>query len=186
MMKLAKALSLAQAEMPAIGKDSVNPHFRSKFASLAAIVTAMRPVLAKHGLSVIQWPICEGAMIGLNTALMHESGEMVEGRFWIPVAEKDLGNPQSFGKLMTYLRRYSLCAILGIVADDDDDAESLVRPQASLDETYTATPQQKIKLAEIFKAMGVLDGEAMKACSEEAVKAKVKMSELKTFVAESR
>ena len=54
---LATALAKAQAEMPVAVFDATNPFLKSKYASLGAVIHASRPILAKHGLSLVQFPI---------------------------------------------------------------------------------------------------------------------------------
>lgn len=119
---LAAALAAAQGEMEPAPKDSVNPHFKSRYADLASCVRVAGPVLAKHGLAVVQAPLVDTAtgMVGLVTRLLHKSGEWIESDYWCK--PRDL-SPQSVGASITYLRRYAYCAMTGLVSDDDD-AES--------------------------------------------------------------
>lgn len=117
--KLAEALAKAQAEMKAAPLNRVNPHFKSKYADLPAVIDAVRPALTKHGLSVTQVTrIADGGMV-LVTTLHHASGESLSGEYPLPV-----GKPQEMGSAMTYARRYSLAAMCCIAADDDDDANA--------------------------------------------------------------
>lgn len=111
--ELAKALALAQAEITGAMKDSVNPHFKSSYADLAAIWEAVRVPLTKHGLSVPQ------AVVGdeLHTLLLHSSGQWIESMYPIRPVKTD---PQSFAAAVTYARRYSLAAITGCPSIDDD------------------------------------------------------------------
>lgn len=114
---LADALCKFQSGMGAIAKDSDNPFFKSRYASLAAIIEDTREGLAKNGLSYAQFP----AEDGLTTVLMHNSGEWMAARFAMkPVDSK----PQSVGSALTYARRYALCAILGLQVEDDDGNEA--------------------------------------------------------------
>lgn len=120
--KLAPALVKAQAALPAVHKDSTNPHFKSKFASLDAIVDAALPVLHANGIALLQGggPSDDGG-IEVVTRLQHSSGEWVQSSFRLPLGKSD---PQGAGSAITYGKRYGLAAMLGIVADEDDDAES--------------------------------------------------------------
>lgn len=117
--KLVGALAKAQGEMGAAKKDSENPFFKSRYADLAAIREACREPLAKHGLAVVQTfiPPQNGMPMVLVTTLAHESGEWIESR-WPVVPVKD--DPQGLGSASTYARRYSLQAIVGVPAEDDD------------------------------------------------------------------
>lgn len=120
--KLAAALVRAQAKLKNPAFDSTNPHFRSKFASLAAVRAAVVPVLAEHGIAVVQNLVTNEAGVGCETILMHESGESLRlGPLYLPAAKHD---PQGFGSCATYCRRYSLMAVAGVVGDEDDDANA--------------------------------------------------------------
>ena len=118
------ALCKAQAEMETAELSSENPFFKTRYADLAAIVKASRPALTKHGLSIIQQIITgdDGNTL-LHTMLCHTSGQWVESRVRIVPPKNDV---QSIGSYITYLRRYSIAAICGIVSSDDDDGEMAV------------------------------------------------------------
>lgn len=116
--KIATSLSKAQGSMRAAIKDTVNPHFRSRYADLAGVWDACREALSLNGLAVVQTPgeISERS-ITLTTLLCHESGEWMRSAFTIPVSKADA---QGVGSAVTYARRYALAAMVGIVQDDDD------------------------------------------------------------------
>lgn len=118
---IAAALVEVQSEMQKVSKDAKNPFFNSKYADLTSIIDSTRPVLTKHGISVLQLPIPDRDGIVLQTMLMHSSGEWIadEG-LHLPAAKND---PQGFGSAVTYARRYALATVLG-VAQEDDDANS--------------------------------------------------------------
>ena len=126
---ITKVLFDIQQSVPFIGKDSTNPHFKSKYASLEDIWSTLRPEFAKHGLFISQVPgdIIKGSLpedgnIELITQLIHlESGEYVVSRGLMPMGK---AGPQAAGSAITYARRYFLCPLLGIVAGEDDDAET--------------------------------------------------------------
>lgn len=117
------ALAKAQAEMQTAGLSSENPYFKTRYADLAAIVKASRPALTKNGLSIIQQIITsdEGHTY-LHTLLCHASGQWVESRVRIVPPKADV---QSLGSYITYLRRYSIAALCGIVTSDEDDDGNL-------------------------------------------------------------
>lgn len=126
--ELFTALAKAQAEMKAAGLNSENPYFKSKYADLEEIVTASRPALSKNGLSVIQQilPNDDGQNI-LHTILAHNSGEWIESRMRILPSKPDV---QSLASYITYIRRYSYAAIVGVVVGgEDDDGERDVATQ---------------------------------------------------------
>lgn len=121
---LAKALAAAQSELEDAKKDAYNPHFKTRFASLASVRAAITPTLSRHGLAVVQTNEPHGdAGVCVITTLLHESGEWIRGRLFLPVLKKD---PQGFGSALSYARRYALAEIVGI-ASDDDDAEVAAR-----------------------------------------------------------
>lgn len=119
---LAPALVAAQADLKSITKDKVNPHFKSKYVTLDAIIEAVRPVLAAHGLSVVQGGYgdldVQPGIFGVETTLVHTSGEWLSTFVEVPLAKKD---PQGAGSGITYGRRYGLSALLSLATDEDDD-----------------------------------------------------------------
>jgi hypothetical protein len=130
--KLAAALVAAQKDIKGVGKDSINPHFKNKYASLDSIIDMVRPALAKHGLAVIQGattPHTDEAGVvrcfTVETMLVHESGEWITNGAVLPVAKAD---PQGAGAALTYGRRYSLSALLSISTDEDDDGNHAAIP----------------------------------------------------------
>ena len=114
---LSAALVAAQATMSHAAKDSSNPHFKSKFASLVSVTNSVLPKLNEFGLSVVQLPSYADGIAYVETILMHESGEYVSGTAGAPVVKRD---PQGIGSATTYLRRYGLAALAGIAQEDDD------------------------------------------------------------------
>ena len=124
--ELAAALAKAQGAMQNAKFDKINPHFRSKYASLAAVIDAIRKPLADNGLSYTQTTeIREGGFV-LVTTLRHSSGQWVASEYPLPLAKgaKDDGiKPQELGSALSYARRYSLSALACISSEEDDDAE---------------------------------------------------------------
>lgn len=116
---LAAALTKFQSEIENPKNTADNPFFKSKYAPLNDVLNVVRPLLSKHGLSVIQSPGGDGQNISINTILIHESGEWIEFEPLVLKAEKM--TPQGAGSAVTYGRRYSLSAVLGISSEDDDD-----------------------------------------------------------------
>jgi hypothetical protein len=118
---LAAALAKAQGEMKNAVFDKVNPHFKNKYATLAAIRDAITPTLTKNGISVIQPTVMGEGVLVVTTRLMHSSGQWIESEY--PIIN-DTNKPQAMGSALTYARRYSLAAICGIASDEDDDANA--------------------------------------------------------------
>lgn len=121
---LAAALAKAQGMMSHASKDAQNPHFKSRYADLAAVWSAVREPLSVNGLSVVQTVAQGDGTVGVRSLLLHASGEWVCSVLEMPVAQK---TPQGYGSALTYARRYALAALVGI-AQDDDDAEAATRP----------------------------------------------------------
>lgn len=116
--ELATALSKAQGEiMPAI-KDSKNPFFKSNYADLSSVWNACRSALTKNGLAVVQMTDRKDGELILITTLTHASGQWM--RSFSPLLNEK-NNAQGLGSAITYMRRYALCAIVGVTCDDDDD-----------------------------------------------------------------
>lgn len=130
------ALSYAQSQIEPASKDAVNPHFRSKYATLAACKYAAQEALGKYGLAVIQSieTDIERQFVGVTTRIIHRSGQWMESQTWCK--PKSLG-PQDVGSCATYLRRYGYSAMVGLVSEDDDDGQSQhgskpVKPEQSV------------------------------------------------------
>jgi len=120
--QLAKALAAAQAEMKNPPLDGRNPHFNSRFATLAAVRDAVFPVLARHGLALFQSPGSTEIGPTVTNLLMHVSGQWVRSDpLTMPATKRDA---QGFGSALSYCRRYALMTIAGVVGDDDDDGEA--------------------------------------------------------------
>ena len=116
--RLSEALSKVQAVLEGAKLDSTNPFFKSKYSDLTSVWTACRKPLAENGLSVIQTCQSETAdMVIVETMLSHNSGEWVRGRLAMRPVKAD---PQGVGSCITYARRYSLAAIVGVAPEDDD------------------------------------------------------------------
>jgi len=118
---LAAALAKAQAEMKNATLNKTNPHFKSKFADLAAVREATMGALNSHGLSIAQYTALQDGHLVLVTRLMHDSGEMIEGQYPLPPSGTA---PQQMGSALTYAKRYCWSAMCGIAADEDDDANA--------------------------------------------------------------
>ena len=115
--KLAPALAKAQGAIENAKKDSVNPHFKSKYADLASVWDACRKPLTDNGLSVIQSLGNDDGRVSCDTMLLHVSGQWIRSGFSMTPQQN---TPQAFGSCATYLRRYSLQAVVGVAPDEDD------------------------------------------------------------------
>jgi hypothetical protein len=126
--KLATALSIVQGKLTHAKKDSANPFFKSKYADLESVWDACRDLLAANGLSIMQFPgeFIDGTM-SLTTIIAHSSGEFIEQQMSVPVTKPDA---QGAGSCLTYMRRYALAAVVGVV-QADDDANAAVQSKSS-------------------------------------------------------
>jgi hypothetical protein len=115
--EIAKALCKAQDEMGGAIKSSANPFFKSKYSGLPEVIKAIKQPFADNGLSYSQFPIYADGMAGVETILMHTSGEWIESELLMPVTKKDA---QGSGSAITYARRYALQSMAGIPSEDDD------------------------------------------------------------------
>jgi hypothetical protein len=126
MKNLIPALVKFQLDVPTIPKNSVNPFFsnatkKAMYADLATCIDKCTPVLNANGLVISQAQrVIEGRNL-LATTLWHTSGEMIESIIMLP----EISDPQKLTAAITYLRRAQYLAILGIVADEDDDGNSV-------------------------------------------------------------
>lgn len=142
-IEMVKALIKAKQEFGAIAKDKKNPHFKSEYASLDAVLAAVEPALHKHGLVLMQTieVIGDGGAV-LVTKLLHESGESFDSNYPLPAAT----DPQKFGAGITYARRYALCALLSVTADEDDDGNTAAAVATSRPGCITAKQVQLLQI----------------------------------------
>jgi len=123
---LAARLAAAQAELADPVKDGQNPHYASRYATLGAVLAAVRPVLARHGLAVVQDVRTETSgdrlVVSVTTRLLAEGESLDCGP--ASVSLPATAGPQAVGSAITYLRRYSLQAAVGVASADDDDDEA--------------------------------------------------------------
>jgi len=118
--ELATALAKAQGQMQHAIKDSINPHFKSKYADLASIIDAIRAPLSENGLSFVQPIRLDNGFTILDTILFHTSGQWLKSSMIINVDGANKNAIQALGSHITYSRRYSLSSLIGIAQDDDD------------------------------------------------------------------
>lgn len=150
LQQLAEALAKAQAELSPVPFDSNNPFYKSRYASLSAVIAEVRKVLPQHGLSIVQTPTSHMEFgifyVGVETMLIHDSGEWIKSTVSVPVVATELievftkrfnkdgdayyASPnilQEAGKIITYLRRYGIVSILMLSAEEDIDGNEPVQ-----------------------------------------------------------
>lgn len=127
--EIATALSKAQSKLENAVYNKTNPHFKSKYADLASVRDAIIPIMSSHDISIIQTTKRDDSGVVLVTTMLHKSGEYISSEYPVLCANQ---TPQAMGSALTYARRYSLAAIAGIAAEDDDDgniAQQQTKPQ---------------------------------------------------------
>ena len=159
--KLAKALAAFQAEIQDPAREGENPHFKSKYVTIDALLIAVRPVAAKHGLSIVQSTGGNGQDIGVTTMILHESGE------WLMTDSLTIrpsqNNPQGCMSAITYSRRYSLSAALGVAWDDDDDGNAASAPDPKTDAKPTTQPTKTNKEQYLRQVQAIAKERSMSA-----------------------
>ena len=119
---LAAALAKAQGSMVAARKGEPNPNFRNiRYADLAEVVATIKGPLSENGLAYTQGTILGDGILGVETMLMHASGEWISSAIWLGLANV---TPQVVGSATSYGRRYGLQAIVGQASDVDDDGNA--------------------------------------------------------------
>lgn len=124
--KLAPALFAAQSTMAGAVKGANNPFFKSKYANLEEVIRVVKDAFSENGLSFVQFPVSKEGYAGVETIIMHTSGEFISNEFLLKCAKSD---PQGMGSAITYARRYGLQAACGIPSEDDDGNEASKPPK---------------------------------------------------------
>lgn len=106
-----------QSQLRPVNKDSENPFFKSSYADLSSILQAVVPLLTENDLAIIQPMRVENGVTILVTKIIHSSGDFLQSEMILP----SHADPQKFGSLITYYKRYQLQAILGVSTKDEDD-----------------------------------------------------------------
>ena len=164
--ELAKALAAAQGELEPAEKNATaaigeKGKLSRKYADLTAMIDAVRKVLPTEGVAHVR------------TMLMHESGQWLASECRMPYDNTGSKNTvQSMGSAITYARRYSLSALVGVVADDDDDGEGAWRRDADREPPRRNAPEpapqpkpERVNLAALAKALSeVRDSAGFVAC----------------------
>lgn len=130
--EIATALNKAQNQMGGAVKDAENPFFKKNYADLSAVVKAIKEPFSENGLSYSQFPVFSDDKVGVETILMHASGEWLSSVLLLPMTKQD---PQAAGSAITYARRYALQAIAGIPSEDDDGNSATHQQSRQIDYT---------------------------------------------------
>lgn len=136
--QLDTALAKAQASIPEAELNCKNPYFNSVYADLTSVWRACRKSLTDNGISVTQWPVhSDDGRLHLITRLAC-AGEWMRCEFSTPVTKQD---PQAYGSATTYLKRFALCAAVGVVGEGDDDGNAAAtKPSQTPSQTTSPRP----------------------------------------------
>lgn len=141
--KLYPAILEASNAMGKLTKNAKNGHFGGKYANLGAVQEACIPAFHEAGIIVIQCPENTERGVVVRTRLIHAaSTQWLESELEAPLAKQDA---QSVGSAVTYLRRYSLQAIAGLAAEDDDGEGAMGRSQPLPERGRAKTSEPKPK-----------------------------------------
>jgi hypothetical protein len=152
--KLCTAMADAFTEIEAATKASNNPHFKSKYADLGAVIDAVKPALIKNKLFFTQHPQPNPDGVSVETFIHHASGESLSlGTLFVPANKRDA---QGFGSALTYARRYALMTAFGVPAEDDDghDAAKSVANDRNDRPSGLITDDQRHQLIALIQAAG--------------------------------
>ncbi len=144
---LSAALVKAQAEMSGAKKTASNPFFKSTYANLEEVIHAVKQPFADNGLCYVQFPITGEDRAGVETVIMHSSGEWISNEFTLKCSKND---PQGMGSAITYARRYGLQAAAGIPSEDDDGNAASAPPKKKAE---TSAPCRDVQQENILTLM---------------------------------
>lgn len=180
-----EALPHAQSEMQRIVKDSVNPHYKSTYADLAAVLEAVMPALNKHGLCLWHYIRHTPEHMFLVTVISHMGEAVTQITCEVPLilSKNDM---QGLKSAITYAKRIGVESLCGVAPEDDDGNAAAAAAPPKQDrppqppEKYTGTDQQRQVLRNIFRQEGVEDDERMIKIAERCQGKP--MTELREFV----
>jgi copper chaperone CopZ len=144
-----KARLAVQEKVASVAKGANNPYFDSKYADLESVIEALRPALIEADLTFTQHPVSDENGVGVATTLMHASGQWLRESFTMPLAKRD---PQAAGSAITYSRRYSLMAMFGLPAVDDDGESAMAR-------VHNAAAEQVAQIRDLASAAGLSEAQ---------------------------
>lgn len=153
MKEIAAALVKAQKGFSPALKTATNPHFKSKYADLAACVEAVVDSLNNNGIYLLQQSHECNDGVTVETTFIHESGETLSaGKLHVPATKQDA---QGYGSALTYARRYSLMAACGMAPEDDDGnaaakkpvLKGVIKPTSGAGDSLTQEQVDKVKKA---------------------------------------
>ena len=156
-----------QAALESVGKSSLNPHFKNKYANLTDILSVVKPALNKNNFFLTQKILIKDSNEVLKTEITHKSGQILESEAPLNVADRN--NPQKYGSAITYMRRYSLTALLGI-EEEDDDGQKATQQKAPVDRPLN--PAEIATIQKMIDKVSEVDPDFSIAIMCEALKVK--------------
>jgi len=161
---ISAAYVAAFSEIEAATKSANNPHFKSKYADLPAVIDAIKPHLAKHNLGFMQCPRPSDGGVSIETILIHAGGDKLSmGVLFVPANKHDA---HGYGSALTYARRYALQTCFGLPTEDDDG-------NAAVATSTKVTPSQ---FAELQKLLDDTGTDAIALCKHYKVNALIDLS----------
>ena len=143
--KIATALVEAHKGFKPVSQSGTNPHLRSKYSTIADYLNAVQGALLANGICISQSVSKTEVGIAVTTKLIHTSGEWIESEACVLPVEKP--NAQAVGSAISYARRYSLAAFLGIAANTEDDDGTAASKTAQ----QKASPSEAARAAKLAK-----------------------------------
>lgn len=142
--ELFAAMAKAFATIEGATKDANNPHFKTKYADLGAVVNAIKPALVANGLWFAQVNHEQSGGVCVETILCHSTGQQFSfGKLFVPAGKQDA---QGYGSALTYARRYSLLTAFGVCPEDDDGNAAVAAPKA---DPVPTPPVAKCSVADV-------------------------------------
>lgn len=154
---LIQAIADFQKAAPIILKSATNPFFKSKYADLPAVWHTIHDLMSSNGLAVVNMNVIIDGVEYLETRIYHTSGDYISSTSRLAPVKND---PQSVGSAITYMRRYALMSLLGLVADDDDDGNAA---------SGNNQKQQKQEKPKQEKTKAEIEAELIEKYGEEAI-----------------
>ena len=180
---IAAALASAQGEIKNPAKDktakisSQKGQYSYTYADFATSLDAIRPVLAKHKLAIVQAPFMRESFVMLHTRIVHESGEWLGNEY--PVGM--VADHRTMGSALSYARRYALFPLLGVQGEDDDDGQAdQERPRYEPRKTAAPMPTTDLETVGDTLIRKFNEAETAEAFEEEVTKARAAWSRLNT------